>query len=223
MELVRRILIIVIFVLPVYVSYGDVPALPSMEMTLDQSIDPTLSLPDDSKETGLNPIRKMAKDFRSTIQMYREQRVLAQKRGEVSQYDELLKEAEVITKEIEVASMQHDAYMAKYQDGDTTSGEQAIRLTAIIQAQSQPFKNILMRMNSVITQQIDASIPQRPYHKKFAPTAHSAPPTRYLQGKTTEVSKGFSRSEVTEDADQPIPMTEGRPRSTAEEEIDPIH
>ncbi len=223
MELVIRFFTITACALPVCVLHAGMTTLPSMEMTLDQSIDPTLSLPDDSKGEGLNPIRRMAKDFRSTIQMYREQRALAQKRGDVSQYDELLKEAEIITKEIEAASMQHDAYMAKYQEGDTTSGEQAIRLTAVIQAQSQPFKNILMRMNSVITQQIDTSVPQRPYHKKFAPTAHSAPPTRYLQGKATEVPENLNRSETADDTEQPIPMSEGRARSTSEHEIDLIH
>ncbi len=223
MELVIRVLAIIVFVLPFYVLHAGVTALPSMEMTLDQSVDPTLSLPDDSKGEGLNPIRKIAKDFRSTVQMYREQRALAQKRGDVSQYDELLKEAEIITKEIEAASMQHDAYMARYQEGDTTSGEQAIRLTAVIQAQSQPFKNILMRMNSVITQQIDTSVPQRPYHKKFAPTAHSAPPTRYLQSKTTEISESLNRGDPADDTEKPLPMSEGRARSTSEHEIDPIH
>lgn len=208
---------LVAFIWSVTLCYANETPLSSMAMTLDQSIDPALSLPDDSKETS-NPIRKMAKDFRSTIKTYREQRQLAKNRGEADRYDHLLKEAEAMIKEMEEASMQHDAYMAKYQEGDITSGAQAIRLAEIIRAQSQPFQNILLRMNQVIKTTGIIDMVGRPYHKKFELTPRSAPPTRFMKNKTEGIKKPANGEN---EENEPVPVLEGRAKSLSPEtEID---
>ncbi|MES2608293.1 MAG: hypothetical protein V4544_06160 [Pseudomonadota bacterium] len=130
-----------------------------------------------------NPLRKIAENVRDMIEEYTKRRNLAEKRGDLNRYDELLKDANDLAKEIEAASNEHDMRMEQYQKGDIKSGEQAVRLTELIQSRTEPFNSLLWRMDQVIAEikHDDTTMPERTAYEGIPPTSKLVPLTSRTQ------------------------------------------
>lgn len=139
---------------------------------------------DDGKQRPIS-LSEIAKNVKNLIEEYTKRRDLAQKQGSENRYDELLKDANALAKEIEDASHKHDELrMEQSQKGNAESGAQADRLTEIIQSRTEPFNSLLWRMDQVIAEikHDDASIPDRTAPDR---TAHEdIPPTFKLASRT---------------------------------------
>lgn len=126
---------------------------------------------DDGKQRPLS-LGEIAKNVKILIEEYTKRRALAQKQGAENRYDELLKDANALAKEIEDASHKHDELrMEQSQKGNIESGVQADRLTEIIQSRTEPFNSLLWRMDQVIAEikHDDTAMPDRAAHEGIPP------------------------------------------------------
>lgn len=128
----------------------------------------------DNKNEGnkqpLVPISEIAKNVKNLIEEYTKLRNLAQKKGSENRYDELLKDANALAKEIENASHKYDELrLEQSQKGTLESGEQA----KIIQNLTEPFNSLLWRMDQVIAEikQADTTMPTRTAYDGIPPTS----------------------------------------------------
>lgn len=136
----------------------------------------------------LNPLRKMAEDVKRMIEEYTKRRNLVRKGGAENRYDELLKTANDLAKEIEAASNEHDVRMEQYQKGNIKSGEQAVRLTELVQSRTEPFNALLWRMDQVIAEiQSDTSLQNPSVPGGIAPTTKLVPQKLYKQEKIGDI------------------------------------
>ena len=125
-----------------------------------------------------NPLRAMARDFRSLVSVYRQKKDLAEKLGVKNNYENLYQQAKDLVKELEVASDLHDAYMNQYQKGDMRSGKKAIHLAQLMRHKRQPFNALLWRMEKLISEisKEDERMPQPCTHPLPLSTAPLSPP-----------------------------------------------
>lgn len=138
-------------------------------------------------------LSEIAKNVKSLIEEYKKLRNLAQKQGSENRYDELLKDANDLAKEIEDASHRYDELkLEQAQKGSAESGAQADRLTEIIQSRTEPFNSLLWRMDQVIAEikQGDTIVPDKTPHEGIPPTsklvaltARTQPPEEFSASK----------------------------------------
>lgn len=138
-------------------------------------------------------LSEIAENVKAQIEKYTKLRNLAQKQGSENRYDELLKDANDLAKEIEDASHKYDELrLAQTQKGNAESGAQADRLTEIIQSRTEPFNSLLWRMDQVIAEikQGDMNMPDRTPHEGIPPTsklvaltARTQPPEKGIEQK----------------------------------------
>ena len=124
----------------------------------------------DGSKQPLVPISEIAKNVKNLIEEYTKLRNLAQKKGSENRYDELLKDANALAKEIENASHKYDELrLEQSQKGRLESGEQA----KIIQNLTEPFNSLLWRMDQVIAEikQADTTMPTRTAYDGIPPTS----------------------------------------------------
>lgn len=119
-------------------------------------------------------LSEIAKNVKVLIEEYTKRRDLAQSQGSENRYDELLKDANDLAKEIEDASQKYDELrLEQSQKGNAESGEQANRLTEIIQSRTEPFNSLLWRMDQVIAEikHDDTVMPDRAASEGIPPTS----------------------------------------------------
>lgn len=131
-------------------------------------------------------LNEIAENVKAQIEKYTKLRNLAQKQGSENRYDELLKDANDLAKEIEDASHKHDELrMEQSQKGNVESGAQADRLTEIIQSRTEPFNSLLWRMDQVIAE-IKHDDTTMPGHTTYGPAHEGIPPTPKLATSRTQ-------------------------------------
>jgi hypothetical protein len=142
----------------------------------------------DGNKQVLIPLTEIAKNVKNLIEEYTKLRNLAQKRGSENRYDELLKDANALAKEIENASHKYDELrLEQSQKGTVESDEQA----KIIQNLTEPFNSLLWRMDQVIAEikQDDTTMPDR---TAYGIAYEVTPPTSKLVTARTQREEAIS-------------------------------
>lgn len=181
----------------------------------------TLNNKNDGSKQPLVPLNEIAKNVKILIEEYTKLRNLAQKQGSQNRYDELLKDANNLAKEIEDASHKYDELrLEQSQKENAESNAQAERLTEIIQSRTEPFNSLLWRMDQVIAEiKHDKTVmPERL-------SLEGIPPTTKLVAKTSRMPPEevtASKPNLCEDEEEKIKHKPLQPFKTKDEDFDDL-
>ena len=156
-------------------------------------------------------------EYRMKIEAYRKRLGFSHKRGVENRYDELLKDANELAKEIDAASSEHDLLMEQPQKVDIKSAEEAIQLTEFIQIRTHLFDS-LWRMDHVIDEinDTDAAMPYRHAHSGLAPTARLIPIASRIQEDIVPTSISYIHDD--EEANDAVKKPSGMGKILKEED-----